>query len=232
MNSKPNPDRSGPRPAQIVTALWLAIGIAAAQAPSPAPAAPPQSQAPVTVIDVDTSWRPTLAGMELGNALRKGGYTLFFRHGVSDFSQQDLHLDGHGPCTEQRNLTDAGRKLASDIGADVKATRIPIGDVLASPFCRTRESAQLMFGRVTVTDDVRGGPTELGAEVNKPLLAILAKPPSAGTNRVIVGHTNAFFTITRLAHLDDGECAVFAVRDGKPFVVARIKPGGWLALGN
>ncbi len=220
-------------------ALWCAWAFVAsvgastvAMAQSPGPTVPGQSQSPVPATDVDTSWQPMLAGAELGKALRKGGYTLFFRHSVTDFDQRDQRLDGHGPCAEQRNLTAAGRALARKLGAEIKAARIPIGDVLASPFCRTRESAQLMFGRAKVTDDVRGGPPELGADVNRALIAILATAPKRGSNRAIVGHTNAFFFITRLVHLDDGECAVFTVRDGKPVVVARIKPGGWPALGK
>jgi phosphohistidine phosphatase SixA len=223
---------------RVAMALLVAVaaGLAAAQAPAPAqPSAPAPTagQFPVPASDVDAHWHASLAGKALGDALRHGGYTLFFRHTASDFAQQDQHLDGHGPCSEQRNLTDAGRAAARTLGADIAKARIPIGEVLASPFCRTRESAQLMFRRVQVTDAVRGGPPELGPEVNKALAAILATPPARGTNRVIVGHTNAFFTLSRLAHLDDGECAVFQAQlNGPAVVVARIKPGDWPLLGR
>lgn len=189
-----------------------------------------QSQVPVATNLADTTWRASLEGKALADALRNGGYTLFFRHTVTDFDQQDKRLDGSGPCAEQRNLTQKGRDDAQALGKAIAKARIPVDEVLASPFCRTRESAQLMFGRAIVTDDVRGGPKELGADINDKLIAILRTPPARGTNRAIVGHTNAFFTISNLAHLDDGEAAVFAVRDGKLVVVARIKAADWAKL--
>ena len=189
-----------------------------------------QSQVPVASAAADTTWRPSLEGKALADALRGGGYTLYFRHTATDFAQQDQRLDGSGPCAEQRNLTAEGRNDAQAIGKAIAKARIPVGEVLASPFCRTRESAQLMFSRAIVSDDVRGGPKELGANVNDKLVAILMTPPARNMNRAIVSHTNSFYTITNLPHLDDGEAAVFAVRDGKLVVVVRIKSADWAKL--
>ena len=51
-----------------------------------------------------------------------------------------------------------GRADARAIGAAIAALQHSVGDVLASPFCRTRETAQLVFGRATRVARVRGGP--------------------------------------------------------------------------
>jgi phosphohistidine phosphatase SixA len=69
-------------------------------------------------------------------------------------------MSGYEDGARQRNLTDAGRADARAIGAAIRALGIPIGRVLASPFCRTRETAELIFGRATVSNAVRGGPAQ------------------------------------------------------------------------
>ena len=97
-----------------------------------------------------------LAGPRLLSALREGGLILYFRHTSTDFGQNDDQMSGYEDCARQRNLTDRGRDEARQIGAAIKRLDIPVGEVLASPFCRTRETAQLIFGRATVSAAVRG----------------------------------------------------------------------------
>ncbi|HEY1439122.1 MAG TPA: histidine phosphatase family protein, partial [Casimicrobiaceae bacterium] len=99
----------------------------------------------------------SLTGAALLQTLRSGGLILYFRHTSTDFGQNDDAMSGYEDCARQRNLTDGGRDEARRIGGAIKRLNIPIGDVLASPFCRTRETAQLIFGRATVAPAVRGG---------------------------------------------------------------------------
>src|SRR6478736_2729385 len=98
-----------------------------------------------------------LQGRALLSALRAGGFILYFRHTSTDFGQNDERMTGYEDCATQRNLTDAGRAEARAIGDEIRALGIPIGEVLASPFCRTMETARLVFGRATATPAVRGG---------------------------------------------------------------------------
>ena len=99
-----------------------------------------------------------LSGTALKDALLRGGYVLYFRHAATDFGQNDDRMSGYEDCAQQRNLTDSGRNDARAIGAEVRRLHIPVNTVLASPFCRTRETAQLIFGHATVDARVRGGP--------------------------------------------------------------------------
>lgn len=78
------------------------------------------------------------------NLLRQGGYVIYFRHTKTDFSQKDTVAD-YDNCAGQRNLTDEGRTQAKDIGVAMKVLGIPVGRVVASPYCRTRETAQLAY---------------------------------------------------------------------------------------
>src|SRR2546423_4067563 len=99
-----------------------------------------------------------LSGPALVNALRRGGYVIYFRHTSTDFGQNDEGMTSYDDCTKQRNLTEQGRAEARAIGVAIAKLQIPIGDVLASPYCRTLETARLIFGRATASVAARGGP--------------------------------------------------------------------------
>ncbi len=172
-----------------------------------------------------------LAGAALVKALRGGGYTLYFRHTATDFSQDDRAMGAYAACATQRNLSAAGREQARAIGEAIRALGLPVGEVIASPFCRTLETGRLMFGRAEPSTVVRGyeGTDASNADYGK-LVALLASPPKAGTLRVITSHGNPFRAVAGPPHLDEGEAAVLAPGEGDFVVVARIKRGDWAAL--
>ena len=173
-----------------------------------------------------------LTGPALAQALKSGGLILYFRHASTDFGQSDDAMSGYEDCARQRNLTDRGREEARRIGAAITRMGIPIGDVLASPFCRTRETAQLIFGRATVATAVRGGPAvPETADRYTELRKLLSTPPRAGTNLAIASHGNPFQALAHTTYLAEGEAAVIRPLGGQEFrIVARIPKDGWDAL--
>jgi phosphohistidine phosphatase SixA len=173
----------------------------------------------------------TLAGKQLLSALRQGGYVLYFRHTATDFSQNDEQMTGYEDCARQRNLTDAGRADARAIGAAMRSLGIPIGDVLASPFCRTRETAELIFGRATNSTAVRGGPATAEGGRYDELKALLARKFSGNVNLAIASHGNPFVAVAGGPYLAEGEAAVIEPLGAGGFrVVARIRKDEWAAL--
>lgn len=197
----------------------LAVCVALAGAWPPAHAQP-----------VDTE----LAGPALLAALRGGGFILYFRHAATDFGQNDDKMTGYEDCSTQRNLTDKGRAEARAIGADLRTLGIPIGDVLASPFCRTRESAELIFGRATTSTAARGGPAQPDSpERYAALRELLAAPVPRGTNLAVVSHGNPFRAVGGGPSLAEGEAAVIEPRGAAGFrVVARVRPDAWRTLAD
>jgi hypothetical protein len=171
----------------------------------------------------------TLAGQALLAALRHGGLIIYFRHTSTDFGQNDDQMTGYEDCARQRNLTDQGREEARQIGAAIERLHLPIGDVLASPFCRTMETARLMFGRAQATSAVRGGP----ARPDSPdryveLRKLLSTPPQPGTDLVIASHGNPFAAVAGTPYLAEGEAAVIRPLGTEGFrIVARIPKNGW-----
>ena len=120
---------------------------------------------------------PPLAGADLLAALRAGGHILYFRHADTDHRQVDrgVRLED---CATQRNLTDAGRDHSRALGEAIRSLGIPIGAVLASPMCRTMETATLFaFGTALKSPAVReGGPLAPGTPGGFPPCASCSPP--------------------------------------------------------
>src|SRR5918994_5845551 len=93
----------------------------------------------------------TTADPALVRAMQGGGLVLVLRHAATDFSKPDQDPLVLADCGTQRNLNAQGRAEARAIGRGVRRLGLRIGPVLASPFCRTKETAQLAFGRFRVS---------------------------------------------------------------------------------
>ena len=162
-------------------------------------------------------------------SLQAGGLTLLMRHAPSDTSiTQQERLSS---CATQRNLTVAGREQARAVGRAIRALRIPIGQVRASPLCRTRDTARLAFGRATLdrmlvntgilgtlADDRRRGDA---------LRAFVRRPPPAGENTVLVTHTPNIAAASGEEDVEEGETLVLG-RGGR--IIGRVEAERWPAL--
>lgn len=134
----------------------------------------------------------------LHDLLRAGGYILYARHGEAIVGE-DLPNLNFKYCSTQRNLSELGRRQAIYYGQILRNLQIPIRyPVLASPFCRTVETAQLAFGRENVIVDpfwleVYKLSEKLSASEKKRILNALQLEleinPPPGTNKVIIDHS-------------------------------------------
>lgn len=132
----------------IFAAIGMALGVVTAVA---------RAQA-----DAELAWQ----------ALRQGA-VLLVRHanapGVGD--PADFRL---GDCRTQRNLDQTGRRQARRLGEQFVSRQIPVGAVLASQWCRTRETAELAFPNRVREDasfnsffgDSSSEPTQTAAALN------------------------------------------------------------------
>jgi hypothetical protein len=182
-------------------------------------------------------------GDELVAALHRGGHNIYFRHAATDWSQRDrVQRDGDWTSCDaarMRQLSDKGRATARSIGASIRTVGIPVGEILASPYCRTLETARLMgLGAVQPSTDVInlrvadrfGGAQAVIATARR----LLASAPAEGTNRFIVAHGNLARDATPV-YPDEAEAVVFRP-DGKGGfrVIGRLTPAQWeqLAVGD
>lgn len=170
-----------------------------------------------------------LPNAEILQLLQAGGLTLFFRHAATDFSQKDQEpIADYANCALQRNLNAQGRIDARLTGEAFRQLGIPVGDVIASPYCRTVQSAELAFGRVTVST----------AAYDDALLPLLTQKPSTPGHRIIMSHGNPLIDLVGRPVLDEGEAALVrglgsAVSSHSLHsfeIVARIRVADWASL--
>jgi len=175
---------------------------------------------------------PALGGAELLTALRGGGFIIYVRHADTDHQQKDVRPLKLADCTQQRNLTDRGREHARAIGAAIRALAIPVGPVLASPYCRTVETAELAFGAAERADALRDpGRAPAGSPERFPALrALLSAAAPAGTNEILVGHAYPFYSLVGGQFLDEGQAAVVRPQGAGFEVVARVGLKEWHEL--
>jgi broad specificity phosphatase PhoE len=57
-----------------------------------------------------------------------------------------------GDCSTQRNLDDVGRAQSRRIGELIRASKVKVGAVWSSQWCRTRDTAALAFPEIAVRD--------------------------------------------------------------------------------
>ncbi len=180
-----------------------------------------------------------LEGQALVNALRAGGYNIYFRHAATDWSLDD-HVTKEGDWVscdsdKMRQLADEGRRTARRMGEAIRALRIPVGRVLASPYCRTLETARLMeLGSVETTTDVMNlraaqyfGGRQAVAERARERLSV---PPEPGTNTVLVAHGNVVRAATGEYPGEAGAIVFRPESDGSLSSIAHVTPAQWTRL--
>jgi virginiamycin B lyase len=177
----------------------LAVLVTSSACASSAPAAPAQPSTTALPVATAPAATPATHPADLINKLRAGGYVIYFRHTKTDFSQKDTVAD-YDNCAGQRNLTDTGRDQARGIGIAIKALGIPIGRIVASPYCRTRETAELIFGRYERADHY-----ETAKSITKDILSVA---PAAGPNTIIVAHGFIMRDIAGVV-LEEGDAMIF-----------------------
>jgi phosphohistidine phosphatase SixA len=171
--------------------------------------------------------------VELVQALQGGGFVVYLRHAATDRSKEDdvvLDLDD---CSTQRNLSAEGREQARQVGSAFRELELPVADVRSSEYCRTRETAQLAFGRADLDPALTGfpepGDPTFDARVRR-TRELLAEPPPEGENTVLVAHVkNLEESVGRT--VEEGEIAVFEPLGGtRSRYRGRIPASAWPGL--
>ena len=139
-------------------------------------------------------------------------------------------------CETQRKLNDVGIKQAEDIGAAFEEKGIPVGDVIASEYCRAWQTADLAFGTHTKNAQLNFLPfeeytDEQVAEMQENVMPLLTEVPAAGENTVIVGHDDIFEAATGIYPDPQGIAYVLTPDGSGEFTLqANMLPEEWAEL--
>ena len=148
-------------------------------------------------------------------AMQDGNKVIYLRHATTD--QRQIDTGRLGDRSGQRNLTPEGIRQAESLGRALRALRVPLNEILASPVFRARDSAERAFGedqvKVTmdlVADDYAGNQLD---KMIQATTALLRTVPGPGMNRILVGHRTPLEMVTGRMFPDsvlpEGAMAVF-----------------------
>jgi broad specificity phosphatase PhoE len=147
------------------------------------------------------------------------------RHAATEATEDLRGTGNYEDCAWQRNLSNAGRTQAREIGASVLKLQLPIDAVIASPMCRTMETAMLVFGRAKPEPILRG---VKGVDA---VHELISQPSPRGKLTVIVGHVNPDLAIKPT--LKETEAAILRpMGHGNFMELGRIRPNDWLQWAN
>lgn len=144
---------------------------------------------------------------ELVEKLQQGGYTLFLRHGdrvhgVASTRLFDMaaHAEGMAPSDQSLEgycLSSVGKESSRLLGQFIEKMNIPVGEVYASPLCRTLQTAALAFSShpTQISESLSFLRHNYGSSAVKEthgveLKLLLSAPMPRGMNRVFVSHGN------------------------------------------
>ena len=97
--------------------------------------------------------QPAMANEAVWQALKGGGQVVLMRHTSPEQGPgKGNALLRDASCAKERNLSNQGKQEAARIGEAFKAHGIAVGEVLASPYCRTQDTARHAFGQATPTE--------------------------------------------------------------------------------
>ena len=162
--------------------------------------------------------RPAAAQSEaeiLVAAMQDGGKVIYLRHAATN--QNEVDTGRLGDRAGQRNLSPAGIAQARALGSAFRSLNIPMGEILASPVFRARDTAELAFDadRTEVSMDIvaddYAGPNLRTMLQNTARLLRAFTPP--GDNRILVGHRTPLELVLKRSFQDtvlpEGAMAVF-----------------------
>jgi phosphohistidine phosphatase SixA len=156
--------------------------------------------------------------------LGEPGAVVLFRHATAPGTGDPAGFV-LGDCATQRNLDDRGRAEARALGAAFRARGIPVGKVLSSQWCRSRETAELAFPGQVLEEP--GFNSFFGDRTAEPAATARARDILAGWQGpgvlVAVTHQVNISALTGIAPRP-GEGVILTRRDGAMAVTGRLPP--------
>ena len=170
---------------------------------------------------------------QLVQLLRTGGLHIYFRHAHTNWQQRDAENLDLNKCSQQRNLSKAGRKYARQIGAAMRALNVPVGRVMTSPFCRCVDTAELAFKRHEIQNQLLAlatAPLAVKQERVAWLQGQFQQVPEQQTNIVYVSHQYNFIGAANNP-INEADAAIIKPRGGGGFdILAILSADQWRQL--
>ena len=179
----------------------------------------------VLMLSLLASFSAVGAGPSIWAQLKQGGYVILMRHAPVDTMTHSTHPRADFEnCVGQNNLSPLGQQEAARMGRAFKKKRIPIGEVLTSPFCRTQDTGRIAFGKTQVWDALELQTSLPEEEAVRRLEAVAARVGQyqGKKNLVLISHQPNIDALT-LELIETGTILILKPLGGSGFnVVERI----------
>jgi phosphohistidine phosphatase SixA len=156
---------------------------------------------------------------DVATDLRYGGYVIYLRHAETETKPEPTVRD-IADCLWQRNLSAAGKAQATAVGQALRSLGTRYDLVASSPFCRCRDTAQLVAIRPAQIQPrlqyhVTQSANEQAATVEWLRVAVSNRDPG-GRCTLLVGHAPPFKTLAGI-ELAEAQGAIIRPRQTKDF---------------
>lgn len=192
--------RDGPIVLRAALALLIVLGLGSAP----------------TGASEDAAWR----------ALRAGGVVAILRHAFAPGTGDPPNFQ-LGDCSTQRNLSEAGRRQAAEIGARFRREGVLVADVRSSRWCRALDTATLAFPAVIVEPnaalDSFFGESQLSDTQTRRVREMVAAWAGRQSTLVLVTHQVNITALTGMVPAE-GEAVVLRPSPGGFELVGRVRP--------
>lgn len=145
--------------------------------------------------------------------LTQGGLIIYWRHTRTDHAYPDKRPFIPDNCHSQRNLDTQGVMQAVHIGNRLSALRIPVTEIISSPYCRCTDTAEYAFGKTPKVHSSLayslGEPRIIRQQHKAYLLQQLQTSPNNGGNRVIISHTANLQEAVSIWPQQEGDMVIF-----------------------
>ncbi len=180
---------------------------------------------------------PANADDDIWHELRDlDGTVILFRHALAPGGGDPADFDV-SDCSTQRNLSAAGRIQSRDMGRQLRKENVDVARVLSSPWCRSRQTAELM-GIGSVRPMMRFGSvftasSSVADRRRKLSMRTIARHAQRDGVLVIVGHQANIIDLTGIAPASgEGVVVRFRETEEKGEVGASVGGGGLEILGR
>jgi len=122
--------------------------------------------------------------------LKEGGKVVLMRHAAVERNGASGTRHVPGDCSQEMKLSQAGRAQAQKIGEMFRTRGIPVGDVLASPYCRTMDTAKIAFDKAKASEALRlieALPTAQADQITAQAMKLIGEYKGMG-NLMLVTH--------------------------------------------
>jgi len=178
---------------------------------------------------------------KLVRQIQSGGYILYMRHAPTEPKTADKnkhYKDGgfsvdFSNCQTQRNLSERGKVVAKALKNHFERLQIPVGKVSTSPYCRTLDTAKMVFDDYVIDPNLAyslSEEAEESARLGKHLVAEFIAANTEQTNAVFVGHSTNLREGLGVWPKPEGVVAVFKQSANNIVYLGMITPTDWLLL--